>query len=88
MNKRKVEIFSAGCPLCDEAISLVKSIACPSCEVEVLDMNKSDVVARAKQYGINRVPSVVVNGKLAGCCAAGGVEVASLRAAGVGTPLP
>jgi len=88
MNKRKTEIFSAGCPACDEAISLVKSIACPSCEVEVLDMRKSDVAARAKQYGINRVPSVVVNGKLADCCAAGGVEVASLRAAGVGAPLP
>ncbi len=88
MNKRKIEIFSAGCPACDEAISLVKSIACPSCEVEVLDMNKGDVAARAKQYGINRVPSVVVNGKLADCCAAGGVDEVSLRAAGVGTPLP
>jgi len=88
MNKRKIEIFSAGCPVCDEAISLVKSIAGPSCEVEVLDMNKGDVAARAKQYGINRVPAVVVNGKLVDCCAVGGVEEASLRAAGVGAPLP
>lgn len=88
MNKRKIEIFSAGCPACDEAVSLVKGIVCPSCEVEVLNMNDSGVAARAKQYGINRVPSVVVGGKLAACCAGGGVEVASLRAAGVGVPLP
>jgi glutaredoxin len=88
MNKRKIEIFSAGCPACDEAMSLVKTIACPSCEVKVLDIRDSDVAARAKQYGIRAVPAVVVDGKLAGCCAGTGVDEASLREAGVGTPLP
>ncbi len=76
-NKRKIEIFSAGCPACEEAIKLVNSIACTSCEIEVLGMHKEDVAAKAKQYEV-----------LADCCAGGGAEVASLRAAGVGVALP
>lgn len=48
-NKRKIEIFSAGCPACEPTVQLVKSIACPSCDVHVLDMNKPDAVAKAKQ---------------------------------------
>jgi len=33
-NKRRIEIFSAGCPVCDETVALVKQTACPSCKVE------------------------------------------------------
>lgn len=89
MNKRKIEIFSAGCPACNEAISLVKKIACPSCEVQVLDMNDPTVATKAKQYAVRTVPAIAIDGKLASCCAAGGgVEEAALRAAGIGVPLP
>lgn len=84
MTKRIVEVFSAGCPACEDTIALVNSIACPSCEVSVLDMKDEQVAARAKQLGITRVPSVVVDGKLADCCAAGGPTEQGLRAAGVG----
>ena len=87
-NKRKIEIFSAGCPVCEETVETVNQIACPSCETEVLDIRQPDVAARAKQYGVRSVPAVVVDGKLADCCAGRGVDEASLRAAGVGVPLP
>lgn len=87
-NKRKVEVFSAGCPACEETIRMVNAIACPSCEVEVLDMRQPDVAARAKQYGVRSVPAVVIDGKLADCCAGRGVDEAVLRAAGIGVPLP
>jgi len=87
-NKRKIEIFSAGCPACDETINTVKSLACPACDVQVLDMNQKDVAARAKGYGIGNVPAVVIDGKLADCCAGRGVDEATLRAAGLGVPLP
>ena len=70
-NKRKIEIFSAGCPACREAIDTVKRIACPSCETEVLDMNDPKIAERAKQLGISRVPAVVINGVVADCRAAG-----------------
>ena len=86
-NKRKIEIFSAGCPACEEAIEVVKRIACPSCETEILDMQQSNVAERAAQLGINRVPAIVIDDTLAGCCAAGAVDEKILRAAGVGVPL-
>ena len=85
--KRKVEVFSAGCPACEPTVQLVKSIACPSCDVQVLDINKPDVAAKAKAYGIKSVPAVVINGKLAACCAGAGPEEASLRAEGLGVAL-
>ena len=85
--KRKVEVFSAGCPACEPTVQLVKSIACPSCDVQILDMNKPDVAAKAKQYGVMSVPAVVINGKLAGCCTGAGPEEATLRAEGLGVAL-
>ncbi|HUQ91894.1 MAG TPA: thioredoxin family protein [Bryobacteraceae bacterium] len=85
--KRKVEVFSAGCPACEPTVQLVKSIACPSCDVEVLDMNKPDVAVKAKQYGVTSVPAVVINGKLAGCCAGAGPDEATLREEGLGVAL-
>ena len=87
-NRRRIEIFSAGCPACEAAIKLVNSIGCPSCEVEVLDMHKDAAAAKAKQYGVRSVPAIVVDGKLANCCAGRGVDEVSLRSAGVGVPLP
>lgn len=85
--KRKVEVFSAGCPACEPVVQLVKRIACPSCDVQVLDMHEADVAAKAKQYGITTVPAVAINGKLAGCCAGSGPDEAALRAEGVGVAL-
>ncbi len=85
MKQRTIEIFTAGCPCCDEAVQLVKSITCEHCDVQVLDMRSDKAAqARAKEYGINRVPAVVVNGLLADCCQSGAVDVSTLRALGVG----
>lgn len=83
--QRKVEVFSAGCPACQETIDLVNSIACSSCEISVLDMNDAAVAARAKTLGIRSVPTVVIDGKLADCCEGRGPDEATLRAAGVGS---
>lgn len=82
--KRKVEVFSAGCPVCQETIDLVSRMACPSCEVVVLDTRKHDVARRAKLLGVRSVPAVAVNGKLADCCAGRGPDENTLRAAGIG----
>jgi glutaredoxin 3 len=85
---RKVEIFSTGCPRCEEAVELVNRIACPSCEVEVVDASTGDGKARAERAGATSTPAVAVDGSLASCCAGGGVpSEAALRAVGVGTPL-
>jgi len=83
-NKKKVEVFSAGCGVCDETIALVKRLACDSCEVIVHDMKKPELAAKAKGYGVQSVPAVVVDGKLAECCAGRGPQEHTLRAAGIG----
>jgi hypothetical protein len=57
--KRKVEVFSAGCAMCNEVIEVVKRAACPSCEVIVHNMNDPDVAKRAKSLGVRSVPSVM-----------------------------
>lgn len=82
--KRKVEVFSAGCPACQTAIELLKRLACSSCEVEILDMNDLGVAKRARDLGVRSVPAVVVDGQLASCCAGAGIEEQALRNAGLG----
>jgi glutaredoxin 3 len=86
--KRKVEIFSAGCPVCQEAIELVNRVACASCDVTVLDMKDRAVADRAKALGVRSLPAIVVNGNLSGCCSRQEINEAALRAEGIGQPLP
>jgi glutaredoxin len=86
--KRTVEIFTAGCAACDEAVALIKKIACSSCDVRILDMHDKRIAAKAKQYGVRSVPAVVIDGTLSDCCTGGGVQESSLRAAGIGVLLP
>lgn len=81
---RKVEIFSAGCSLCEDAIELVRSIACSNCDVVTLDMKDAEIQKRALQLGIRSIPAVVIDGKLAECCSNRGIDKEVLRAAGVG----
>jgi glutaredoxin 3 len=87
-NKRKIEIFSAGCPACQEAVDLVNNIACPSCDVTVLDMKDTAVANRAKSLGVRSVPAIVIDGRLADCCSGQGISEAALRAEGIGQPRP
>ena len=83
-DKRKVEVFSAGCGLCEETIDMVNKMACSSCEVSILDMKDTDTLVRAKELGVRSLPAVAVNGVLASCCAGRGPEESALRAAGIG----
>ena len=86
-SKREVEVFSAGCPVCQETIELVNAVACSSCEVTVLDMNDPSVTSRAEALSIRSVPAVVIDGKLADCCVGRGPDEPTLRAAGLGQSL-
>ncbi len=79
--RKKIEVFSAGCTTCKEAIELVTRLAGSSHEVVVHDMNTSEIASRAKKMGIRSVPAVLIDGKLASCCADRGPEERVLRAA-------
>ena len=83
MTQRQVEVFTAGCPLCEPAVQLVKDLACPDCDVTIHDLRESGV-ERARRYGVQRVPAVVVDGTLAPCCQGGEVSREQLQAAGIG----
>lgn len=79
--KHKIEIFSAGCATCKETIDVVKKLAGSEHEVHVRDMHQRETASRAKHHGIRSLPAVVIDGKLAGCCASRGVDEHVLREA-------
>lgn len=70
--KRTVEIFTAGCLVCDPIVPLVKETSCDNCEITIYDLVKQceekTCTDKMRAYGINQVPSIVVNGKLLDCC--------------------
>jgi glutaredoxin len=76
-----IEVFSAGCTTCKETIEVVKKLAGPEHEVKVHEMHHADTAKRAKTLGIRSLPAVVVDGKLAGCCAGRGPDEHVLREA-------
>lgn len=86
MPKRKVEIFTSGCPICKSTVDLVNSLACPSCEVIIYDLTKDknkEIQNKAALYGINKIPAVAVNEKFLDCCKRGSVSENALRQAGI-----
>jgi hypothetical protein len=87
---RKVEVFTAGCEICASTVEMVKSMACPSCDVVVYNVTdpaqKDEVMEKAKAYGVKALPAVAVNGQLLPCCQNRGVSEQELRKAGVGQP--
>lgn len=79
-----IEIFSAGCPVCDRAISTVEELADDNYEINVLDMNDPQVADRAEKMGIVSVPAVVMDGELLECCGQTGPTRESLQQSGLG----
>lgn len=87
--KRLIEIFTAGCVVCDAAIQLVKNLACSSCEVAVYNLaspcDSEACLMKAKSYGIKTLPAIAVNGVLLNCCQTKGVSGEEFAHAGVGS---
>ena len=85
MAKRTVELFTAGCGLCQDAVRLVQSLVCESCDLQIVELGTAAGLARARRYGVTRAPAIVVNGKLAECCEQGVIREGVLRGLGVGS---
>jgi len=85
--KRRVEVFTAGCPVCEGLVKLVNELACPNCDVTIYNLNRNEAVDEAKAYGVNALPTVAVNGELLECCKRGPITKEDLKAAGIGQPL-
>jgi len=58
---RTIEVFTAGCPLCDEAVQRVKN-AVAQCGCTVI--TRAPDSPEAQRYGIRAVPAIVVDGQL------------------------
>lgn len=78
---RTIEVFSAGCPTCKDTIEMVKRLMGPDHQLHVRDMQQADTAARAKTLGVRSLPTVVIDGQLAGCCAGRGPDEHVLREA-------
>ena len=87
VGNRQIDMYSAGCAVCEDAVNMVKEMACPSCQITVKDMSDDAVANEAKNLGIKSVPAIVIDGLLADCCNAGGPDPEALKSAGVGVPL-
>lgn len=85
--KRKVEVFSAGCAVCDQTVGMIKLWSGPYDEIIIHDTTDVQVAKRAKSLGVRTVPAVVIDGTLTGCCAGNGCDESILRAHGLGRPL-
>jgi glutaredoxin len=81
MAKRSIEVFTAGCPVCEPGVALVREAA-GGHEVTVRDLHRDpDAAEQARRYGIKTVPAVVVDGALLGCCRTTGPTREELTAA-------
>ena len=84
---QRIEIFSAGCPLCEAGEATVRRVAGDHQEIVVHDLRSDEAAAaRAAEHGVKAVPAVVVDGNLLGCCRNTGPSEDELVAAGVGRP--
>ena len=78
----KVEFFSAGCRLCEGALSALTQ-SFPGLNIEVHQASEctdGSCCALAAQYGVRAVPSLVVDGEVALVGVPNDRELESLRA--------
>jgi len=89
--KRKIELFTAGCTVCEPVVEMVKSMACSSCEVVIYNVAESsdtkECLEKVKSYSIKSLPAIAVNGILLNCCQNKGISVDELKNAGIGQPV-
>jgi len=63
--KRKIEVFTAGCSLCDDTLRLVKdAVASCGCGVTERRCPPQQMCEEGKAYGVRTMPTVVVNGAI------------------------
>jgi len=81
----KIEVFSAGCKFCSNVENEIEQIIGTNDTLVTYNLNDKsnayEYYKAAEKYGINVVPSVVVDGKLLSCCGSTGFSKDVLFAA-------
>ncbi|MEW6008222.1 MAG: thioredoxin family protein [Candidatus Omnitrophota bacterium] len=62
--KRKIEVFTADCPLCKDTLRILRQEACSECEIIERRCQGDECCEPALDYRIKAVPTVVVDGKI------------------------
>lgn len=83
--KKQVEIFTAGCPVCEPVVQLVKDTAGTHCDITIHNLSEDPNNAICKKYNLTRLPAVAVDGKLLNCCKNIAITKDDLIGAGIGT---
>ena len=87
--KRKIEIFTAGCPVCDPVVQLVKDTASKNQEITIYNLSElydsKICLTKMEEYGVKRLPAIAVDGKLIGCCKNVEITKNDLVLAGIGS---
>jgi len=64
-----IEVFTAGCHLCEETMEIVRKVKCEGCsltEYNIKERCESKIcLKKEQQYGIKAVPTIVIDGKIA-----------------------
>jgi len=76
-----IEVFTAGCPLCEPVVEMAKRAAGTEVEVLIHDVNTDAARQAADDYAVKTVPALVVDGSLLGCCRNTGPQEQELVAA-------
>ncbi len=88
ITKRKIELFTAGCTVCEPVVEIVKAMACSSCEVIIYNIaqpcDTKECLEKVKAYGVKALPAIAVDGKLLSRYQNKGISVDELKKAGIG----
>jgi Thioredoxin domain len=58
----KIEVFSAGCPLCNGVVDEIEAGRCAGCQLIVYDLSENSELART--FGVRVVPTVIIDGEV------------------------
>jgi glutaredoxin 3 len=63
--KRKIQVFTAGCSICEDTVRVIKD-AVASCGCEVIERRcpPKQMCDEGKAYGVRAIPPVVVDGAI------------------------
>jgi len=82
--KKQIEILTAGCPVCEPVVQLVKDTAGVNCDITIHNLSEACNDDVCKKYNVKRLPAIAVDGKLLDCCKNIEITKEDLINAGIG----